>query len=42
MADIVAPEVRSRMMAGIRGRDTRPELVLRQVCTGPDSATGCM
>ena len=30
MADIVAPEVRSRMMAGIRGRDTRPELVLRQ------------
>jgi DNA mismatch endonuclease, patch repair protein len=30
MADTVAPEVRSRMMAGIRGRDTRPELVLRQ------------
>lgn len=29
MADTVAPEVRSRMMAGIRGRDTRPELVLR-------------
>lgn len=29
MADTVAPEVRSRMMASIRGRDTRPELVLR-------------
>lgn len=29
MADIVSPEVRSRMMAGIRGRDTKPELVLR-------------
>ncbi len=30
MADIVTPEVRSRMMAGIRGRDTKPELVLRK------------
>lgn len=30
MADIVPPEVRSRMMAGIRGRDTKPELVLRK------------
>ncbi len=29
MPDIVSPEVRSRMMAGIRGRDTRPELTLR-------------
>ena len=29
MADIVSPVVRSRMMAGIRGRDTKPELVLR-------------
>lgn len=28
-ADIVTPAVRSRMMAGIRGKDTRPELVLR-------------
>jgi DNA mismatch endonuclease (patch repair protein) len=27
--DIVAPHVRSRMMAGIRGRDTKPELLLR-------------
>ncbi|MFY7914033.1 MAG: very short patch repair endonuclease [Rubrivivax sp.] len=30
MADIVSPEVRSRMMAGIRGRDTKPELMLRK------------
>lgn len=30
MADIVTPEVRSRMMAGIRGKDTKPELVLRR------------
>ncbi len=29
MADIVSPEIRSRMMSGIRGRNTRPELVLR-------------
>ena len=29
MADVVSPETRSRMMAGIRGRDTRPELMLR-------------
>ncbi|MER9215879.1 very short patch repair endonuclease [Mesorhizobium sp. M0663] len=30
MADIVAPDVRSRMMAGIRGTNTRPELALRR------------
>jgi DNA mismatch endonuclease (patch repair protein) len=30
MADIVPPEVRSRMMAGIRGKDTKPELLLRK------------
>lgn len=30
MADVVTPEVRSRMMAGIRGRNTRPELLLRK------------
>lgn len=30
MADIVAPEVRSRMMAGIRARDTKPELLVRR------------
>jgi DNA mismatch endonuclease (patch repair protein) len=29
MADVVAPEVRSRMMSGIRGANTRPELLLR-------------
>lgn len=29
MADIVAPDVRSRMMSGIRGRNTKPELALR-------------
>lgn len=29
MADIVDPATRSRMMAGIRGRNTRPELRLR-------------
>ena len=30
MADIVTPEVRSRMMSGIRGRDTKPEMLLRR------------
>lgn len=30
MADNVTPEVRSRMMAGIKGKDTRPEMLLRQ------------
>lgn len=30
MADTVSPEVRSRMMAGIRGKDTRPELLIRR------------
>lgn len=30
MADIVTPEVRSRMMSGIRGKNTRPELALRR------------
>jgi len=30
MADIVTPEVRSRMMAGIRGKDTKPEIMLRK------------
>lgn len=28
--DIVDPETRSRMMAGIKGRDTRPELIVRR------------
>lgn len=30
MVDIVSPEVRSRMMSGIRGKNTRPEIVVRQ------------
>ncbi len=29
MADVVSPVVRSRMMAGIRGRDTAPEILIR-------------
>jgi DNA mismatch endonuclease, patch repair protein len=29
MADVVDRATRSRMMSGIRGRDTRPELVIR-------------
>ncbi len=29
--DTVSPEKRSRMMSGIRGRDTAPELVVRSV-----------
>ena len=28
-ADVVTPAVRSRMMAGIRGKDTKPELAIR-------------
>jgi len=30
MADVVPPEVRSRMMSGIRGRNTQPELAVRR------------
>ena len=30
MPDIVSPETRSRMMAGIRGKDTKPELFIRK------------
>lgn len=30
MTDIVDPTTRSRMMAGIRGKNTKPELVLRR------------
>ena len=30
MADIVSPETRSRMMAGIRSKNTRPEMVVRR------------
>lgn len=31
MADVVTPEVQSRMMSGIRGKDTKPEIILRQL-----------
>lgn len=30
MGDIVSPAVRSRMMSGIRGKDTKPEIQLRK------------
>ena len=30
MADIVSPEIRSRMMSTIRGRDTKPEMLVRR------------
>lgn len=30
MADIVSGEVRSRMMSGIRGKNTRPEMLIRK------------
>src|ERR1700733_3845367 len=30
MADVVSPEVRSRMMSGIRGKNTKPEMVIRR------------
>lgn len=29
MIDVVTPAMRSRMMAGIRGTNTKPELMLR-------------
>ncbi|WP_009869085.1 very short patch repair endonuclease [Paramagnetospirillum magnetotacticum] len=33
MADVVSKEVRSRMMAGIRGKDTKPEMIVRRALT---------
>ncbi|WP_244068816.1 very short patch repair endonuclease [Bradyrhizobium sp. Ce-3] len=30
MADVVSSEVRSRMMAGIRGKNTKPEMTIRR------------
>jgi DNA mismatch endonuclease (patch repair protein) len=30
VADIVSPKVRSRMMAGIRSKNTKPELIIRK------------
>jgi len=34
VADIVAPAVRSRMMASIRSRDTKPEMAVRRYLHG--------
>ncbi len=31
MSDVVSPEVRSRMMAGIKGKNTLPELQIRKL-----------
>jgi DNA mismatch endonuclease (patch repair protein) len=31
MADVVCPEKRSLMMAGIRGKNTRPEILIRKL-----------
>ena len=31
MADVVSPEKRSQMMAGIRGQDTKPEITIRSL-----------
>jgi DNA mismatch endonuclease (patch repair protein) len=30
MADVVSPEIRSRMMSGIRGKNTKPEMAIRR------------
>jgi DNA mismatch endonuclease (patch repair protein) len=30
MADVVSAEVRSRMMSGIRGKNTKPEMIIRR------------
>ncbi|OMG56599.1 very short patch repair endonuclease [Azonexus hydrophilus] len=30
MADIVSPDIRSRMMTGIKGKNTRPEIAVRK------------
>ena len=30
MVDVVSPEKRSEMMAGIKGKDTKPEIILRK------------
>ena len=30
MTDIVSPEIRSRMMSGIRSKDTKPEMTVRR------------
>ena len=34
MVDVVSSKVRSRMMSGIRGRNTRPEMIVRRYLHG--------
>jgi DNA mismatch endonuclease (patch repair protein) len=34
LADIVTKAVRSRIMSSVKGRNTGPERVVRQICTG--------
>ncbi|MCC6772877.1 MAG: DNA mismatch endonuclease Vsr [Gemmatimonadaceae bacterium] len=34
MSDVVDPATRSRMMAGIRGKDTKPEMLVRRYLHG--------
>ena len=34
MTDIVSPEIRSRMMASIKSRDTKPEMLVRRYLHG--------
>ena len=34
MTDVVTPAVRSRMMSGIRGKNTRPEMLIRRFLHG--------
>jgi DNA mismatch endonuclease, patch repair protein len=34
LMDIVSPEKRSRMMAGIKGKNTKPEMVVRKLVHG--------
>ncbi|MDD2855631.1 MAG: very short patch repair endonuclease [Desulfuromonadaceae bacterium] len=34
MTDVVTPETRSRMMSGIRGKNTKPELLIRKLLHG--------
>lgn len=34
MIDVVSPETRSRMMSGIKGKNTKPEILVRQYLHG--------
>ena len=33
MTDIVTPETRSKMMSGVRGKNTKPEKTIRRILT---------